>query len=311
MKFPLSGAKSKGRWQAHVVSKPHNNGCKAFSNKCADYAGSSNLHISRARPAHGTRDGDCAAGEVLFGSSVPSGPMPIERGFAARMPRERRTPGDRAYSDPRPLYRMPLDSGMQRDYMTIDSMPQNRTYVSQHPVAGPPGYVRQGNYYVPVSYEGEVYGHQNPEIQFNEREPRDPNYHSRFTLKGRDARYANQRPASREIDQSTLGVRPYHQREATRQSKRNPGPAWQNEPNASALGSDDLSVTLPSEHKEWQEMQFARDLISRMGPRARRAIPSSKDIILGLLDCFAFMIRWRASSTNEKIAASLVRFGRR
>lgn len=277
--------------------------------------------------------------------------MPMERGFAARMPRGTLTPVDRAPVDmmtvdmtpvervpadrmalDMPVYRMPLDSRMpvdsrmQADRMPLGFMAHDSMYVRsmirppspQHPVSGPPGYVRQGDHYVPAPYEREAYAHQpamlphqNPKIQFDKRDPRDPNYQSRFTLEGRDARYANQRPASREVDQSTLGVKPYHQREAARQSNRNPGSVWQNEPNASASGSDDLSVTLPSEHKEWQEMQFARDLISRMGPRARRAIPSSKDIILSLLDCFAFTIRWRASSTNEKIAASLVRFGRR
>lgn len=140
-------------------------------------------------------------------------------------------PDPRGYSDPRPIYpqqeqspygRAPVTSSYSQE--SIYARSSNNPYPQQPNDGAPPGYVRQGNYFVPISsaepagrQDAPLYGHSNtygqppppqrsdgrdlrdprdgprdPRDPRDQRDPRDPRYAQDY----QDPRYAYPSPAA-------------------------------------------------------------------------------------------------------------------
>jgi hypothetical protein len=168
-----------------------------------DYVGSSTYYNSEAARVQGSDGRDFEAVERPYGVSV-SGSR--DQMSAERMPIDRmpvgRMPVDRMPTDRIPVNRMPWDMG------PVDRMPpqlyaRSNTHPPSTDYGAPPGYVRQGNYYVPISsaeqpmrMESAPKLHYPLDLQNDPRDLRDPRIFGYAQDYSQDPRYAYPAPAA-------------------------------------------------------------------------------------------------------------------
>jgi hypothetical protein len=168
-----------------------------------DYVGSSTYYNSEAARVQGSDGRDFEAVERPYGVSV-SGSR--DQMSAERMPIDRmpvgRMPVDRMPTDRIPVNRMPWDMG------PVDRMPpqlyaRSNTHPPSTDYGAPPGYVRQGNYYVPISsaeqpmrMESAPELHYPLDLQNDPRDLRDPRIFGYAQDYSQDPRYAYPAPAA-------------------------------------------------------------------------------------------------------------------